>query len=196
MIPNQLLLASLHGNVSIAFEISSDNMASVPDITLQWFFITQPSDEILAFNSSNLLNFTNSVYKSRHSVLLLSTNQLSLTILNMTMGTQGRYYLHAENSKGNTSNSYIDVIVRGKQVFIFLSRAHSNGCPTASSREDILMDAAYLLSSQFGTSPHGLTHYFAALSCEDVKIKNPKRKNGYYWIKTTRGEESVYCDFS
>ena len=58
------------------------------------------------------------------------------------------------------------------------------------------MDAAYLLSSQFGTSLHGLTRYFAALSCEDVKIKNPKRQNGYYWIKTTLGGDNVYCDFA
>ena len=119
LILNRLLLASLHENVTVAFEISNINIASVPDITaIQWFYITHPSDEALAFNSSNLLNFTNSVYRSNdHTVFSLSTNNLSLTIYNVTMENQGRYYLRAENSKGNSNSDYVDVIIKGKSIF-------------------------------------------------------------------------------
>ena len=103
----------------MAFETSNINIASVSDITaIQWFYITHPSDEELAFNSSNLLNFTNSVYRSNdHTVFSLSTNNLSLTINNITMENQGRYYLRAENSKGNSNGDYVDVIIRGKSIF-------------------------------------------------------------------------------
>ena len=117
LIPNQLLIASLHDNVTIAFDINNENIASVPDITHQWFYFPQPSDEVLEFNSLNLLNFTNSVYRSNHSVFILSTNKLSITIYNITKENQGRYYLHAENSKGNTNSGYVDIIIRSKSVF-------------------------------------------------------------------------------
>ena len=89
LIPNQLLIASLHENVTIAFELYNKNIASVPHITHQWFYFPQPSDEVLEFNSLNPLNFTNSVYRSNHSVFILSTNKLSITIYNITKENQG-----------------------------------------------------------------------------------------------------------
>ncbi len=87
---------------------------------IRWYYTTSAPAGVPNFNSTDFLEITNLMNRTANSRLRLSTDRLTLFIINIvqvigsSMETdQGRYYIRASNSAGDFSN-FIDLVVSGK----------------------------------------------------------------------------------
>ena len=64
----------------------------------------------------------------------------------------------------------------------------SSGCNSYQVKEDVLLDALYLLWSEFGVNPLGQVEACPAMSCAEVI------QPGLYWIRNGTEVVQQYCN--
>ena len=112
-------LATEGDTANLTFMIS--NAIPMVDISnIRWYYTTSAPAGVPNFNSTDFLEITNLMNRTANSRLRLSTDRLTLFIINIVQAIgnsmetdQGRYFIRASNPAGDVSN-FIDLVVSGK----------------------------------------------------------------------------------
>ncbi len=98
----------------------SNAIPMVDTSNIRWYYTTSAPAGVPNFNSTDFLEITNLMNRTANSRLRLSTDRLTLFIINIVQAIgnsmetdQGRYFIRASNPAGDVSNS-IDLVVSGK----------------------------------------------------------------------------------